>query len=145
MKCGNSIAEIGGKFFSLLFWHILLFFFLRNDMFTQFLQYCKNVVKILWIWQLFFLLFHIFHNLFFFPHFRQCDCHNCQKFIPPISAMPLPQTIFFFSSHFRQWHCHNCHNCHKFFFFIFFKKWYVHPIFKIFLQQILNGRLLLLD
>ena len=43
-----------------------------------------------------------FHSTFhnskssFYPLFRQCHCHNCQKFIPSISAMPLPQTIFFF-------------------------------------------------
>ena len=51
--------------------------------------------------------FSQFQKLFFTPLFRQYHCHNCQKFIPSISAMPLPQTIFF-SSHFRQWHCHNC-------------------------------------
>ena len=51
-------------------------------------------------------------KVFFYPLFRQCHCHNCQKFIPSILAMPLPQTIFF-PSHFRQWHCHNC----QFFFF----------------------------
>ena len=34
---------------------------------------------------------------------------------------------------------------HSTLFFFFFKKWYVHTIFTIFLQQILNGRLLLLD
>ena len=61
--------------------------------------YCENVVKILWTWQLFFLLFHRFPNIFFF-HFRQCHCHNCQKFIPPILAMALPQLpIFFFPHH----------------------------------------------
>ena len=49
---------------------------------------------------------------FFYPLFQQCHCHNCQKFIPSISAMQLSQTIFF-SSHFQQWHCHNC----QFFFF----------------------------
>ena len=43
-----------------------------------------------------------FHSTFhnskssFYPLFRQCHCHNCQKFIPSISAMPLLQTIFFF-------------------------------------------------
>ena len=31
------------------------------------------------------------------------------------------------------------------FFFLKKKKWYVHTIFTIFLQQILSGRLLLLD
>ena len=46
-------------------------------------------------------------KVFFYPLFRQCHCHNCQKFIPSILAMPLPQTIFF-SSHFWQCHCHNC-------------------------------------
>ena len=51
--------------------------------------------------------FHNSKSFFFTPLFRQCHCHNCQKFIPSISAMPLPQTIFF-SSHFRQWHCQNC-------------------------------------
>ena len=56
--------------------------------------------------------FSQFQKFFFYPLFRQCHCHNCQKFIPSILAMPLPQTIFF-PSHFRQWHCHNC----QFFFF----------------------------
>ena len=40
--------------------------------------------------------FSQFQKIFFTPLFRQCHCHNCQKFIPSISAMPLPQTIFFF-------------------------------------------------
>ena len=40
--------------------------------------------------------FSQFQKFFFTLLFRQCHCHNCQKFIPPISAMPLPQTIFFF-------------------------------------------------
>ena len=43
--------------------------------------------------------FFFFSNqlpLFFFPPlFWQCHCHNCQKFIPSISAIPLPQTFFF--------------------------------------------------
>ena len=34
-------------------------------------------------------------KIFFYPLFRQCHCHNCQKFIPSISAMPLLQTFFF--------------------------------------------------
>ena len=35
----------------------------------------------------------------FFPHFRQCHCHNYQKkkkfFFFPISAMALPQLLFY--------------------------------------------------
>ena len=72
--------------------------------------YCENIVKILWTWQLFFLLIHRFHNFFF--HFRQWDCHNCQnKFF----------FFFFFFLHYRQWHCHNCQK--KNFFFLF-RQWH---------------------
>ena len=39
--------------------------------------------------------FSQFQKFFFTPLFRQCHCHNCQKFIPSISAIPLPQTFFF--------------------------------------------------
>ena len=53
--------------------------------------------------------FSQFQKFFFYPLFWQCHCHNCQKFIHSISAMPLPQTIFV-PSHFQQWHCHNCQN-----------------------------------
>ena len=38
----------------------------------------------------------IIPKVFFTPLFRQCHYHSCKKFIPSISAMPLPQTIFFF-------------------------------------------------
>ena len=55
MKCDNGIAEIGGGKKILFYFgnaiatfYFFFFFFLRNDMFTQFLQYCENVVKILW-------------------------------------------------------------------------------------------------
>ena len=69
------------------------------------------IVKILWMWQLFFYSFIIF-----FFHFRQWDCHNCQNnffffFFFTLSAMPLPQLpkqIFFFFFLFRQWHYRNC-------------------------------------
>ena len=88
----------------------------------------------------FFFFFYIFSNaiaiiaktilllLFFFLHFQQRHCHNCQNnfFFLTFSAMALPQlpkqffffyifgngistiakTIFFFSQ-FRQCHCHN--------------------------------------
>ena len=65
--------------------------------------YCENVVKILWTWQLFFLLFHRFRNFFF----------------PPFSAMPLPQLLKKkFIPLFRQWHCHNSF-VNFFFFFLF--------------------------
>ena len=72
--------------------------------------YCENIVKILWTWQLFFLLIH---NFFF--HFRQWDCHNCQN-----------NFFFFFFLHYRQWHCHNCQN--KFFFFLF-RQWHYRNCF----------------
>ena len=39
--------------------------------------------------------FSQFQKLFFYPLFWQCHCHNCQKFIPSISAIPLRQTFFF--------------------------------------------------
>ena len=66
--------------------------------------YCENIVKILWTWQLFFLLIHRFHNFFF--HFQQWDCHNCQN--------------NFFFLHDQQWHCHNCQNIY---FFFLFRQW----------------------
>ena len=47
--------------------------------------YCENIVKILWTWQLFFLLFHRFRNLFFFP---------------PFLAMPLPQLPKIYATYF---------------------------------------------
>ena len=85
--------------------------------------YCENIVKILWTWQLFFLLIHRFHNFFF--HFRQWDCHNCQNIYIYIY-------IFFFL-HYRQWDCHNCqnnfflhyqqldcHNCQNIYIYIYF-------------------------
>ena len=40
--------------------------------------------------------FSQFQKFFFYPLFWQCHCHNCQKFVPSILAMPLLQTIFFF-------------------------------------------------
>ena len=51
----------------------------------------------LWLWH-FRIPFHFsqFQKFFFYPLFWQCHCHNCQKFIPSILAMPLLQTIFFF-------------------------------------------------
>ena len=39
--------------------------------------------------------FSQFQKFFFYPLFWQCHCHNCQKFIPSILAIPLPQTFFF--------------------------------------------------
>ena len=102
--------------------------------------------------------FHIsqFQKFFFTPLFRQCHCHNCQKFIPSISAMPLPQTIFFFLPFSAMalpqinW---------KIFFFFFYPISAMplpqfHSTFFFFLrnnmctqflQQILSGRSLLLD
>ena len=74
------------------------------------LSFLKKKKKVEWNCDNGIAEFHsTFHNSksFFYPLFRQCHCHNCQKFIPSISTMPLSQT-FFFSSHFRQWHCHNC-------------------------------------
>ena len=52
------------------------------------------IVKILWMWQLFF--FYSFTDfIIFFFHFRQWDCHNCQNkfffFFFTLSAMALPQ------------------------------------------------------
>ena len=49
LVCGNAIAEIGGKKFVAIvamplpqFHSTFFFFFLRNDMCTQFLQYFYN-------------------------------------------------------------------------------------------------------
>ena len=41
---------------------------------------------------------HCHNSIQFFPHFRQCHCHNYQKknfFFFPISAMALPQLLFY--------------------------------------------------
>ena len=76
--------------------------------------YCENVVKILWTWHLFFfLLFHRFGNLFFFPSppFSAMPLPQLlQNFFFPISAMALPQLVcqFFFSFHFG----HSTHTSH---------------------------------
>ena len=79
---------------------------------------------------------------------RSVLCNYCPKrssflqifFFPPILAMPLPQNFFHnFPPLFWQCYCHKSMAT----FFFFFKKWYVHIIFTIFLQQILNSRLLL--
>ena len=103
--------------------------------------FCENIVKILWTWQLFFLLIHRFHNFFF--HFRQWDCHNCQNnfffffffFFFTLSAMGLPQLpnfFFFFFLHYRQWDCHNCQNNFFFFFFLHYWQWDCHNCQNIF-------------
>ena len=51
--------------------------------------------------------FWIAKVFFFFLHFRQWHCHNCQN------------NFFFFFLHFRQWYCHNCESIFFFFFYIF--------------------------
>ena len=75
--------------------------------------YCENIVKILWTWQLFFLLIHIFHN-FFFSIFGN-GIATIFKII-----------FFFFFLNYRQWHCHNCQNI---FFFFLFRKWHYRNCF----------------
>ena len=54
--------------------------------------YCENIVKLLYTWQLFFLLIHRFHD-FFFSIFDN-------------RIATIAKTIFFFL--FRQWRCRNC-------------------------------------
>ena len=72
-------------------------------------KYYKNIVNVTLFlkflprfWQQNFFFPPIFGNEiaiipfnFFFFHFRQCYCHNYQKY-------------FFFYILFRQWHCRNC-------------------------------------
>ena len=64
--------------------------------------YCENVVKILWTRHFFFFtLPQISEPLFFFPHFRQCHCHNCYNFFIPYfvnGIATISLSIFFFFS-----------------------------------------------
>ena len=104
--------------------------------------YCENIVKIMWTWQLIFLLIHRFHNFFsifgngiativkiiFFLHYRQWDCHNCQNkffFFHIISNgnATIAKIIFFFFFHYWLW---VCHNCQIIFFFLHYRQWDCH-------------------
>ena len=110
----------------------------------------------------FFKFLHRFRQpLFFFPsHFQQCYCQKSNNFFflfPPISAMPLSQTNcnkFFSPSYFGNaiatnsfhkifsplfWQCHYHKSIATFFFFFFLR----NDMCTLFLQQILNERLLL--
>ena len=58
--------------------------------------YCENIVNE----HFFFFTPQISEPLFFFPHFRQCHCHNCYNFFFPyfgngIAAISLSQFFFF--------------------------------------------------
>ena len=71
-------------------------------------RYCKHNTFF------FFTLPRFRNHIFFFPHFRQCHCHNCYKFFfSPILAMALPQLVcqFLFIYFFSLWalHAHLSH------------------------------------
>ena len=74
--------------------------------------YCENIVNV----TLVFLLSPDFGTTFFFPHFRQCHCHNCYNFFPyfgnGISIISLSNIYIFF---FSLWalHAHLSHSGNK--------------------------------